>query len=55
MEITKKEIEKILGFKIKSYKILKKAFRGKKVSSMTVVVQLPKEPEQITITVKSNT
>jgi hypothetical protein len=53
MEITKKEIEKILGYEITDYKVTKKAYRGKKVSSMTMVVK-PKNysPGDIIVTIK---
>jgi hypothetical protein len=53
MEITKKEIEKILGYEIVNFKVTKKAYRGKKVSSVTMVVK-PKNysPGDITVTIK---
>jgi hypothetical protein len=54
MEITKKEIEQILGYEIVNFKVTKKAYRGTKVSSITVSVQPKKDPEQITVTVKWN-
>jgi hypothetical protein len=52
MEITKEEIEKILGYEIVNYKITKKAFRGRKVSKITLAVQPKKDPESITVTIK---
>ena len=52
MEITKKEVEKLVGFEVVSFKITKKAYRGKKVSSMTIAVQPKKEIEFITVTIK---
>lgn len=55
MEITKKEIEKILGYEIKNFKVMKRAFRGRKISSITVSVEPEKQAEQITITIKPNT
>jgi hypothetical protein len=54
MEITKKEIETILGYEIANFKVTKKAYRGTKVSSVTLSVQPKKEPEYITVTVKWN-
>ena len=51
MEITKEEIEKILGYEIVNYKITKKAFRGRKVSKITLAVQPKKDPESITVTI----
>ena len=53
MEITKEEIEKILGYEITNYKVTKKAYRGKKVSSMTIVIK-PKSysPGDIIVTIK---
>lgn len=54
MEITKKEIEKILGYEIVNFKVTKRAFRGTKVSSITVTVLPKKELEQITVTLKPN-
>lgn len=52
MEITKKEVEKILGYEIVNFKVTKKAYRGKKVRSMTITVQPKKEIEFITVTIK---
>lgn len=52
MEITKEEIEKILGYEIANYKITKKVFRGRKVSKITLAVQPKKDPESITVTIK---
>lgn len=53
MKITKKEIEKILGYEIVNFKVTKKAYRGEKVSSMTLVVE-PKNyiPGGVTVTIK---
>lgn len=55
MKITKKEIEKILGFEVKAFKITKRSFRGSKVSSMTLAVEPKQEAEQITVTIKPQT
>jgi len=53
MEITKKEVEKLLGYEISNFKVTKKAYRGKKVSSITIVVQLKNyHPGDITVTIK---
>jgi len=52
MEMTKEEVEKLLGYEIVNFKVTKKAYRGKKVSKMTLAIQPKKEPEFITITVK---
>lgn len=53
MKITKKEIEKILGYEIVNFKVTKRAYRGTKVSSMTMIVK-PKNssPGDITVTIK---
>ena len=55
MKITKKEIEKILGFEVKTFKVTKRAFKGKKVSSMTIAVEPKQEADQITVTIRPNT
>ncbi len=55
MEITKKEIEQILGYEIVSFKVTKRAFRGMKISSITVSVQPEKEAEQIIVTIRPQT
>ena len=52
MEITKKEIEKILGYEIINFKVTKKAYRGTKVSSVTVSVLPKQELEQVTVTIR---
>jgi hypothetical protein len=52
MEITKEEVEKLLGYEILGFKVTKKAYRGKKVSSMTIAVRPKKEPEHIVVTIK---
>lgn len=54
MKITKKEIEQILGYEISSFKVTKRAYRGTKISSVTVSVQPKEKPEQITLTVRPN-
>lgn len=53
MEITKEEVEKLLGYEIINFKVTKKAYRGKKISAITIVVQ-PKNyfPEDIIVTIK---
>jgi len=52
MEITKNEVEKILGYEIANFKVTKKAYRGKKVSKLTIAIQPKKTAEFITITIK---
>jgi hypothetical protein len=52
MELTKEEVEKLLGYEIVKFKITKRAYRGKKVSKITLAVQPKKEPEHITVTLK---
>jgi len=54
MEITKKEIEKILGYEIVNYKITKKAYRGRKVSRITLAVQPKISTESIIVSIKTN-
>lgn len=55
MEITKKEVEKLLGYEITEFKVTKKAYRGKKIASITLVVK-PKNysPGDIIVTIKPN-
>ena len=52
MKITKKEIEKILGYEIAAFKVTKRSLRGSKVSSMTITVIPKQELDQITVTIK---
>jgi hypothetical protein len=52
MEVTKEEVEKLLGYEITNFKVTKKAYRGKKVSKMTLAIQPKRESEFITITIK---
>lgn len=52
MKITKQEVEKLVGFEVVSFKITKRAYRGKKVSSITISVIPKKEPSFITVTIK---
>lgn len=54
MKITKKEIEQILGYEILSFKVTKRAYRGTKVSSVTVSVQPKEKSDQVTLTVRPN-
>jgi hypothetical protein len=52
MEMTKEEVEKLLGYEIVNFKVTKKAYRGKKVSNLTLAIQPKKTAEFITITIK---
>jgi hypothetical protein len=54
MEITRKEIEKILGYEVANYKILKRSYRGRRTSTLTLSIQPKKEPEYVTVTIKLN-
>ena len=52
MEITKKEIEKLLGYEIANFKVTKKAYQGQKVVRLDITVQPKQEAKQVTITIK---
>lgn len=52
MKITKKEIEKILGYEIVDFKITKRAYQGQKVVRLDIAVQPKQEAKQVTITIK---
>ena len=52
MEITRNEVEKLLGYEIVDFKVTKKAYRGKKVSSITIAVVPKTVAESITVTIK---
>ena len=52
MEITKEEVEKLLGYEIVNFKVTNKAYRGKKVSRMTLAIQPKKQDKHIIITIK---
>ena len=52
MKITKREIEEILGYEIVNFKVTKRAYRGTKVSSLTVTVLPKKTTEQVTVTIR---
>jgi hypothetical protein len=54
MEITRKEIEKILGYEVTNYRIMKRSYRGRRVSTLTLSIKPKKEPEYITVTLKLN-
>ena len=53
MEITKKEVERLLGYEITEFRVTKKAYRGEKISSITLVVK-PKNysPGDVIVTIK---
>lgn len=53
MEITKKEVEKLIGREVVSYKVAK-TYRGTKVVKLTIYAQPKKEVEYITVTIKTN-
>lgn len=53
MEMTKEEVEKLLGYEITSFKVTKKAYRGKKISKMTLAIQPKTTADSITITIKT--
>ena len=52
MEITRNEVEKLLGYEIVDFKVTKKAYRGQKVSSITIAVGPKTVAESITVTIK---
>lgn len=54
MDITKEEVEKLIGDKILTYKVTK-SYRGYKVAKVKVVAVKAKDSKEITITLKPNT
>lgn len=52
MEMTKNEVEKLLGYEIVDFKVTKKAYRGKNLTSVTIAVVPKKVAEFITVTIK---
>lgn len=52
MEITKKEIEKLLGYEITNFKVTKKAYQGQKVVRLDISVQPKNYDKPITVTIK---
>ena len=54
MEITKEEVEKLIGDKILTYKVTK-SYQGYKVTKVKVVAVKAKDSKEVTITIKPNT
>ena len=53
MEITKKEVEELIGDKVLTYKVTK-SYRGCKVTKVKVVAIKAKDSKEVTITFKPN-
>ena len=53
MEITKKEVEELIGDKVLTYKVVK-SYRGYKVTKVRVVAIKAKDSKEVTITLKPN-
>ena len=53
MEITKKEVEELIGDKVLTYKVTK-SYRGYKVTKVKVVAIKAKDSKEVTITLKPN-
>jgi len=53
MDITKEEVEKLIGGEILTYKITK-SYRGYKVTKVKVIAVKAKDSKEITITIKPN-
>ena len=53
MEITKKEVEELIGDKVSTYKVVK-SYRGYKVTKVRVVAIKAKDSKEVTITLKPN-
>ena len=51
MELTKKEVENLIGKKVISYKVTK-SYRGYKVSKLKIVAIPEQETKEVTITLK---
>lgn len=54
MKLTKKQIETILGYEVADFKIIKKAYRGEQVRSMTVSVSPKYQLETVTMTISTD-
>jgi hypothetical protein len=53
MEITKKEVEELIGDEVLTYKVTK-SYRGYKVIKVKVVAIKAKDSKEVTITLKPN-
>jgi len=53
MEITKKEVEKLIGDKVLTYKVTK-TYRGYTCTKVKIVATKIKDSQEITITLKPN-
>ena len=53
MEITKKQVEELIGSEVLKYKVTK-TYRGYKVTKVKVVAIRTKDTKEITITLKPN-
>jgi hypothetical protein len=53
MEITKEEVEKLIGSEVLTYRVTK-SYRGYKVTKLKVVAIKAKDSKEITITLKPN-
>lgn len=53
MDITKEEVEKLIGSEVLTYKVTK-SYRGYKVTKVKVVAVKAKDSKEITITIKPN-
>jgi ABC-type oligopeptide transport system substrate-binding subunit len=53
MEITKKEVEELIGDKVLTYKVTK-SYRGYKVVKVKVVAVKATDSKEVTITLKPN-
>ena len=51
MEITKKEVEKLIGDEVLTYKVTK-SYRGYRVTKIKIVAVKAKDSKEITITIK---
>lgn len=51
MEITKKEVEELIGDKVLTYKVTK-SYRGFKVSKLKIVAIKERDSKEITVTLK---
>jgi len=51
MEVTKKEVEQLLGRKVLSYRVIK-SYRGYKVSKIKIIAIPEQDSKEITITLK---
>lgn len=51
MEITKKEVEKLIGSKVLEYQVIK-TYRGYECTKIKVIAKAESKPEEIVITLK---